>query len=262
MICHMHCVALKPSSTNYIMHISPTALDSTTILVSSMTAIFAFGAACRGARQDFRLNKLPSFLGVTALVFLAQMVHVSTGFGFSTHLLGGLLFAVLFGPSSAVVAMGLVLTAQVVFLGDGTWATLGANFLMMGVFAVYAGYSVYGLLGGSRSAGFNPTQLLIFALSVLASIAVSAAFASFLIGHSFGSITLSYLLSGLLELGLYVVFFALSFRRREYWSPSERLPKLLPVAGLCLLFISLMPWSSEQLDGLEFASAKTISVVD
>ena len=64
------------------MHISPTALDSTTILATSIAGIF-FGIACRGARKDLMLNQLPSFLSMTLLVFLAQMFHISTGFGFS-----------------------------------------------------------------------------------------------------------------------------------------------------------------------------------
>jgi cobalt/nickel transport system permease protein len=244
------------------MHISQAALDSTTILVTSTAGMIAFGAACWGARKDLMRNKLPSLLSMTALVFLVQMVHISTGLGFSSHLLGGLLMAVLFGPSLAMLSMGFVLAAQVAFLGAGTWSTLGANFLTMGVLAVYSGYLVYHLLEGSRSAGLNLIQFFVFTASVLASISVSAAFASLLIGNGFGSIVLSCLFAGLLELGLFVVLFAVCLRKREYYSRTVRLPKLLPVAGLCLLAVFFMPWSSDEPDGLEFASTKTILAED
>ena len=244
------------------MHISPTALDSTTILATSIAGIFAFGIACRGARKDLMLNQLPSFLSMTLLVFLAQMFHISTGFGFSSHLLGGLLMAVLFGPSLALLSMGLVLIAQVAFLGAGTFGTLGANFLILGVFAAYSGYAVFHWLGGSRSSGFHRSQFLVFAASVIASITASSVFAFLLIGNGFGSILFSYLFAGLLELGLYLVLFALCLGKRDYYSRTVRLPRLLPVAGLCLLAVFLMPFSSDQIDGLEFASANTISADD
>ncbi len=244
------------------MHISPEALDSTTVFVASLSGLVAFGAACRGARKDLMRSQLPSFLGMTLLVFLAQIIHFSTGFGFSSHLLGGLLMAVLFGPSLAMCSIGLVLIAQVVFLGAGTWSTLGANFLIMGVLAVGSGYPVFHMLGGSRTIGFNLVQLLVFAASVIASVAVSSTFAFLLIGNGFGSILLSYLFAGSLELGLFVVLFAVCLGKREYYSCTVRLPKLLPVAGLCLLAVFLMPFSSDQMDGLEFASAKTIPAED
>ena len=85
--------------------------------------------------------------------------------------------AVLFGPSLALLSMGLVLIAQVAFLGAGTFGTLGANFLILGVFAAYSGYAVFHWLGGSRSSGFHRSQFLVFAASVIASITASSVFA-------------------------------------------------------------------------------------
>jgi cobalt/nickel transport system permease protein len=93
-------------------------------------------------------------LGVTAaFVFAAQMLNFPVVGGTSGHLVGGVLAAVLLGPSPAIVVMTAVLVLQCLVFGDGGILALGANVLNMGVVHPLVGFAVYRALVGSPRRG-------------------------------------------------------------------------------------------------------------
>jgi cobalt/nickel transport system permease protein len=83
---------------------------------------------------------------VAAFLFVAQMINFPVIGGTSGHLLGGVMAAVLLGPSEAVLVMSVVLIAQAFLFADGGVLALGANVFNMGIAAVLGGYFFYRLV--------------------------------------------------------------------------------------------------------------------
>lgn len=91
------------------------------------------------ARSDDRLVPLMGVLG--AFVFAAQMINFAIpGTGSSGHLGGGLLLAILLGPSAAFLVIASVLTVQALFFADGGLLALGANLFNIGVLPCFVAY--------------------------------------------------------------------------------------------------------------------------
>jgi cobalt/nickel transport system permease protein len=83
-------------------------------------------------------------LGLSAaFVFAAQMLNFPIAAGTSGHLLGGVLTAILLGPSAAVVVMTCVLVVQSLVFADGGLVALGANIFNMGIVASCGGWLVF-----------------------------------------------------------------------------------------------------------------------
>jgi cobalt/nickel transport system permease protein len=81
-----------------------------------------------------------------AFVFAAQMLNFPVAGGTSGHLLGGVLTAILLGPSAAIVVMTCVLLIQCLMFSDGGLLALGANVLNMAVVSVCGGYFIFRLV--------------------------------------------------------------------------------------------------------------------
>jgi len=76
-----------------------------------------------------------------AFVFAAQMVSFAIpGTGSSGHLGGGLLLAILIGPSAAFPVMVSVPAVQALFFGDGGLLALGCNILNLGFFTSFVAF--------------------------------------------------------------------------------------------------------------------------
>jgi cobalt/nickel transport system permease protein len=87
-------------------------------------------------------------IGVAAaFVFAAQMLNFPVAGGTSGHLIGGVLAAVLLGPSAAILVMSSVLILQALLFADGGITALGANIFNMALVAPLVGYAVYRLIG-------------------------------------------------------------------------------------------------------------------
>src|SRR5580658_2465960 len=117
-------------------------------------------------------------VGVTAaFVFAAQMLNFPVAGGTSGHLIGGVLAAVLLGPSMALVVMAAVLVLQCLVFGDGGMLSLGANVLNMAVVHPFVGFAIYRLVLGRQSPsalrGARPIAALAFA-SWTATVAAAA----------------------------------------------------------------------------------------
>ncbi len=133
------------------MHIPDGLLSAPVSFACAGLAVVAVGTASMRARAGLR-SRTVALLGVTAaFVFAAQMLNFPVAGGTSGHLIGGVLAAVLVGPSAAVVVMTAVLVLQCLVFGDGGLLALGANVLNMAVIHPVAGYAIYRVLvGGSR----------------------------------------------------------------------------------------------------------------
>ena len=240
------------------MHLFQGTLDFSTTLITSAAGLMTFGAACLGARRELRAKQLPALLAMTSFVFTAQMVNCSTGFGFSGHLLGAGLLAILFGPWSAMLSMGLVLTVQATFLGDGSLSTLGANFLNMGVVAPCVAYAVFRLLQGRRSPQLDVAQCTALALASLLSTLVAAISLGVLSGLPMSAVLPPFLAIGLIEAIFSVGVFAICVRGLEAATSQARHYMLRPIVAVCVLALCFIPLSSKQPDGLEFALSTAV----
>ena len=83
-----------------------------------------------------------AYMGVAgAFVFAAQMINFSIpGTGSSGHIGGGMLLAILLGPSAGFLAMASILLVQALFFADGGLLAYGANVINMGLFTCYLAY--------------------------------------------------------------------------------------------------------------------------
>jgi len=96
---------------------------------------------------DDRLVPLMGVLG--AFLFAAQMINFAIpGTGSSGHLGGGLLLAILLGPSAAFLVVASVLIVQALFFADGGLLALGCNIFNLGFLPVFVGYPLYRIIAG------------------------------------------------------------------------------------------------------------------
>jgi cobalt/nickel transport system permease protein len=128
------------------MHIPDGFLDLKTCLASGVLAVSGIGLALRRARQTVPTAKVP-LMGLTAaFVFASQMVNFPVAGGTSGHLMGGVLAAVLLGPSAAIVVLTAVLLVQCLMFADGGVMALGANLFNMAIVGPLSGYALYRLM--------------------------------------------------------------------------------------------------------------------
>ncbi len=116
-------------------------------------ALSATAVAVAAARSRALLgSRAVALMGVTAaFVFAAQMLTFPVAGGTSGHLVGGVLAAVLLGPSAAVIVMTAVLALQCLVFGDGGLLSLGANVLNMAIVQPVVGFAIYRLVAGRAS---------------------------------------------------------------------------------------------------------------
>lgn len=162
-------VTLRPA-----MHIPDGFLDAKTLIASAGLAAAGVGLALRQARRTLPPRRVPLMGLAAAFVFAAQLVNFPVAFGTSGHLLGGVLAAILLGPSGAVVVMTAVLLTQALLFTDGGVLALGANLLNMALLGPLGGYGLYRLVrrmaGPSRRA-----QIMAAAFAAWASVGLAAA---------------------------------------------------------------------------------------
>lgn len=245
--------ARKPSlvNTHILMHLLQGTLSAPATLMTSTAASFALGAAVYGLRRELSPKQVPALAAMTGFIFLAQMVNCATGFGFSGHLVGGALLAVLFGPCSAMLSMAVILTGQVALLGDGSLSTLGANFLSMGVVAPWVAFGVFRLLQGARQPQCDFGQLVAMALASFSSILAATYAVSWMIAAALPSLLLTASVWAALESILSLFAFALCVSVRRDAAVHVWQSSLKPIAVLCLFTLCCLPFSSDQADGLE-----------
>jgi cobalt/nickel transport system permease protein len=128
------------------MHLPDGFLDARTALLSTGAATAGVGIALRQARISLTPRQMPMLGLAAAFVFAAQMLNFPVAGGTSGHLVGGVLTAVLLGPSAAVLVITCVLIVQCLMFADGGLLALGANVFNMAVVSVCGGYFAFRLL--------------------------------------------------------------------------------------------------------------------
>src|SRR5690242_11368513 len=128
------------------MHLPDGFLDAKTALLSSGAAAAGLGIALRQVRQSVQPRQMPLLGLAAAFVFAAQMLNFPVAGGTSGHLIGGVLTAILLGPSAAVLVITCVLIVQCLMFADGGLLALGANVFNMGIVNVCGGYFTFRLL--------------------------------------------------------------------------------------------------------------------
>ena len=233
------------------MHVIQASLDSSTTLLTSGAGVIALSSVFYGLRRQLSVKQIPSLLTLNCLIFLDQMVNYPTGLGFSVHLVVASLLAILFGPFAAMLSMASILILQAGFLGDGSYTTLGANFLNMGVVAPWVAYGLFRLMQGRRFPQMDAGQLVALAIASFASIIAASLSFNLMLGSPTMGMFLTSIIWGLLEALIAVAVFALCVRsENRQLSVASRLA-FRPVALMCILTLCLVPFSSHQPDGLE-----------
>jgi cobalt/nickel transport system permease protein len=127
--------------------ISP-AVGGTLWAVSGGLIVFC----AQRVKQIARDNLVPLMGVLGAFVFAAQMINFSIpGTGSSGHLGGGLLLALLLGPSAALLVIASVLTVQALFFADGGLLALGCNIFNLGFIPAFIAYPlIYRTLAGTQ----------------------------------------------------------------------------------------------------------------
>ena len=125
------------------MHVPDGFLDAPTSIATGAVAVVAVGVALRRARHELDDRTAPLAGLVATFVFATQMVNFPVGAGTSGHLLGGALAAILVGPFTGLLCMGVVLLVQSLLFADGGITALGTNIDLMGVVTVAVGWLVF-----------------------------------------------------------------------------------------------------------------------
>ncbi len=118
------------------MHVPDGFLDAPTSVATGVAAAAGLGVALRGARRELDDRTAPLAGLVATFVFATQMLNFPVGAGTSGHLLGGALAAVLVGPWTGMLCIGVVLIVQCLFFADGGVTALGTNITLMGLVGV------------------------------------------------------------------------------------------------------------------------------
>jgi len=125
------------------MHIPDGFLDSKTAVATGLLAATGLGVALRQARRRLPPRRVPLLGLAAAFVFAAQMINFPVAGGTSGHLVGGVLTAVLLGPSAGAIVLSAVLIVQCLMFADGGISALGANIFNMGVVGTVSGWAIY-----------------------------------------------------------------------------------------------------------------------
>ncbi|HUW58591.1 MAG TPA: energy-coupling factor ABC transporter permease [Planctomycetota bacterium] len=102
------------------------------------------------ARKTVDPEKLPLMGVMGAFVFAGQMINFTLpGMpGTSGHLGGGVLLAIVLGPSAGILVMAAILVVQCLLFQDGGLLALGCNIINMGVIPCLLGWGIYRLMLG------------------------------------------------------------------------------------------------------------------
>ena len=120
-------------------------------------------------------RKVPLMGVLGAFVFAAQMINFTIpATGSSGHLGGGLLLAILLGPSAAFLTISSVLMVQALFFADGGLLALGCNMFNLGAFPAFFAYPfIY-----KKMVGRKPRQSRMVVAAIIAAV----------VGLQFGSL--------------------------------------------------------------------------
>jgi cobalt/nickel transport system permease protein len=248
------------------MHIPDGFLDTKTIAATGVLAAGGVGVALRHVRRQLPRRKVPLLGLAAAFVFAAQMLNFPVAGGTSGHLIGGVLTAVLLGPSAAVVVLTSVLIVQCFLFADGGVTALGANIFNMALVGGVAGYGIYRVVSGWKRDVRTQVMAAAFAAwcsTVLAAICCAGELA--LSGTAAWSVAFPamanvHMLIGLGEGLITALVLVAIARARPELLEQDSPPSLAPVVVFGLLIslglaLFVAPFACSWPDGLEKVAA-------
>jgi cobalt/nickel transport system permease protein len=125
------------------MHIPDGFLDAKTWATLGVVSATAVGWAVKRAGKRMHEKGVPLMGVLAAFIFAAQMINFPIAGGTSGHFLGGVLAAILLGPSTGLLIMTTILIVQALIFQDGGLLALGANVFNMGLIGSVGGYYLY-----------------------------------------------------------------------------------------------------------------------
>lgn len=163
------------------MHIPDGFLDTKVAVATGVLAAAGLGVALHHARKYLPPRRIPLLGLAAAFVFAAQMLNFPVAGGTSGHMIGGVLTAVLLGPSAAVIVLSAVLIVQCLMFADGGMSALGANIFNMGMVSGVLCWAIYYAVSRAIKGLFGCVLAAAFAAwcgTVLASIACAGELAA------------------------------------------------------------------------------------
>ena len=221
------------------MHLVEASDQSVPVMITQSLGLAGLAwAAFRLKRAPLDKSKLALAAGLTLLVLAGQAVNITVAANHSGHFMGATLLAMLLGPAAALLSMACVLTIQAVALGDGSIATLGTNFLAIGIAPIAITAGLMALLKGQN-------KMVIAAVASFSSVVLGAFTLAGIMGAHHLELVSNHLIIGALEAGMTLGLFALfSLAKNPQIS-------LKPITAATALFTCALPFSSELPDGLE-----------
>ncbi len=165
------------------MHIPDGFITGATTTGYGLVSAAGMAVAVRQTGKKLVDRRIPLAGLVAAFVFAAQMFNFPVFPGMSGHLLGGVLAAVLVGPWTAIVILGIVLGTQAFFFADGGLTALGLNTFNLGLVGAGVGYGIFRVI--LRVIGGRPGSVGA-AAGVAAGLSVLLAAGSFVVQFSLG----------------------------------------------------------------------------
>ncbi|MFH1352870.1 MAG: energy-coupling factor ABC transporter permease [bacterium] len=149
------------------MHMADALVSPAVGAIMWAAAAGLIGFSSKKVKEEMDDRKIPLMGVLGAFIFAAQMINFSIpATGSSGHLGGGMILAILLGPSAAFLVMASVLIVQALFFADGGLLALGCNIFNLGFFPCFV---VYQLIY-RKIASNVPTQGKIMTGSLIAAI--------------------------------------------------------------------------------------------
>ena len=123
------------------VHMSDGIVSAPTSVLFGVVAAAGLAICARRARRELDERTVPLAGLVAAFIFAVQMVNFPILPGVSGHLLGGALAAILVGPHTGALCIGIVLVVQSLLFADGGVSALGTNITNIALISVAAGYA-------------------------------------------------------------------------------------------------------------------------
>jgi cobalt/nickel transport system permease protein len=128
------------------MHIPDGYLGPVTYISLFLIMIPVWFLASRNVNKNLSTKRIPFLAFAIAFAFLIQMFNIPAPGGTTGHAVGGVIVAIIAGPSAAIIGVSSVLVIQALLFGDGGITALGANSFNMAFIMPVAGYYIYRLL--------------------------------------------------------------------------------------------------------------------
>ncbi|MCB9756895.1 MAG: energy-coupling factor ABC transporter permease [Candidatus Omnitrophica bacterium] len=156
------------------MHIPTSMLGGQICPVTLTVGAVSVAAAAGVYFQSENKVAASRWAGVTALIFVLQMLNFPIASGTSGHVIGGVLAASLLGIPAGILSMALILAVQAVFFADGGINALGANVITMAVIGVGVGGLLLNALKAKHISQTTALAVAAFGSVILAALICTA----------------------------------------------------------------------------------------